>query len=344
MADKPAARAGDKTSGHGPYAPRANKGEGPGASSDVKINNKGANRKGDEWLPHNPPPNNQHAAGTDYVQKTEEGSASVFINNLPAARIGDAVDKDGDKIAGGSPDVFIGDALPFSVPPVVIAPAAQAAIDKKTAAYVANPSKYKVSSNDQVKGNYAGTPSQPADAGQSLIDTTSVTAGDIIPFLTQILTEASKGTWDETGMGGKPSNPNIIRIWKELGYPQSGAWINDQTAWCMGFVNYVLKNTGHRFVQTAGAKDIANRAAAYKVTQIPLNQGQPGDICLWSYSHVNFIYSNTGGKYVFVGGNQSTKAKNANNPSGGSVTKSWPSGYKAPGDGSLVSIWRPSKA
>ena len=338
MADNPVSTLGDKTTGHGPFPPRAN----IEASGDVIVNDKGVHRKGDEWAPHNSP-SGLHASSGDYKHVTEAGSASVFVNDKPAARIGDAVDRNGDAIAAGSPNVFVGDALPFSVPPVVIPASVQASINKKTADYVANPSKYKVSSNNQVKGNYAGTPEQPANVGQGLIDTTSVSAGDILTFLTKILQEADKGIWDETGMGGKPSNPNIIGIWKELGYPQSGAWINDQTAWCMGFVNYVLKRTGHRFVQTAGAKDIANRSAAYKATQVPLNQGQPGDICLWSYSHVNFIYSANNGRYVFVGGNQSTKAKNANNPSGGAVTRSWPSGYKTPGDGSLVSIWRPSK-
>lgn len=268
----------------------------------------------------------------------------MFVNNQPIARIADPVDRDGDAIAAGSPNVFAGDALPFSVPPVVIPASVQRAADKQTAAYIANPSKFKVSSNDQVKQNFAGTPQQPPTVGAGLIDTTSVTAGDIFPFLTQILTEAGKGTWDETGMGGRPSNPNIVNIWKELGYPQTGAWTTDQTAWCMGFVNYVLKRTGHRFVQTAWALDIRDRTAAYNATKIPLNQGQPGDIALWSYRHVNFIYTANNGIYTFVGGNQSTKAKNANNPSSGSVTKSWPSGYRTPADGSLVGIWRPSKS
>lgn len=349
MSGKPVARQGDKTSGHSVYSPRATKGPGVGSSTDVFVNSLGVNRakgeggEGDEWKAHIFLPG-IHGLSLDYDHRTEAGSASVFANNRPIARIGDPVDKDGDAIAAGSPDVFVGDALPFTVPPVQIDVATQAAINKKTEAYVANPSKYQVSSNNQVKAYYPGTPDIPASSGVSLIDTTSVQAGDIVPFLTQVLTEADKGQWDETGMGGRPSNPNILNIWKELGFGNNGAWGSDQTAWCMGFVNYVLKKTGHRFVQTAGAKDIANRAAQYKVTQIPLNQGLPGDICLWSYSHVNFIYQGGGGKYVFVGGNQSTKAKNANNPSGGAVTKSWPNGYKAPGDGSLVSIWRPSKA
>jgi len=37
----------------------------------------------------------------------DEGSATVLINNMPALRVGDAVDT-GGAIAAGSPDVLIG--------------------------------------------------------------------------------------------------------------------------------------------------------------------------------------------------------------------------------------------
>ena len=107
MADKPVSRQGDKTSGHGSFPPRATKGPGVGASTDVFVNNKGVNRKGDEWEPHGSP-GGKHAASADYKHVTEGGSATVFVNNLPIGRIGDPVDKDGDAIAGGSPDVFAG--------------------------------------------------------------------------------------------------------------------------------------------------------------------------------------------------------------------------------------------
>jgi uncharacterized Zn-binding protein involved in type VI secretion len=301
------------------------------------------------------------------------GSSNVFVNGSPIARLGDAVAghgrgshssptmagssstvyangilicREGDAAtcghpATGSGNVFSGTFASFVVPPVVIAPATQAAINRQTSAYVANPGAYNVASNDQVKQNFPGTP-QGAD-GESLIDTDVVLASDIPSLLSQNLDEAGKGIWEETGMGGRASNPKITGIWKELGYPQSGAWLTDQTAWCMGYVNWVLKRCGYRFVQTAWAFDIKNKTAAYKAITIPLNQGQPGDIALWSYGHVNFIYTASSGTYSFVGGNQSTKAKNVNNPSSGSVTRSWPSGYRTPGDNSLIGIFRPVK-
>ncbi len=307
-------------------------------SPNVFVNDKAAVRIGDAIEPH--------GRGSHRNPVMSTGSNTVFVNNIPLCREGDSANC-GHKGAPGSSNVIAADIVPqsFVIPPVIIPAAVQARIDSQTNSYVANPSRFQVESNNQVKRNYPGTPEQPSSVGTSLIDTspTSATASDIPGFLSQILSEAAKGAWEETGMKGKPSNPNIIGIWKELGYPSSGAWLTDQTAWCMGFVNYVLKKTRYRFIQTAWAYDIRTRAGAYKATQIPLNQGQPGDIALWSYGHVNFVYTATGSSYSFVGGNQSSSAKNNNNPSSGSVTRSWPSGYRVPGDGSLVGLWRPSR-
>lgn len=337
------ARLGDSTStGHGCTGTTTITGP-TGASAKVYANNIPVECKGNPTVVHSYGGNNCSAT---HAAAINVGSATVFVANIELARIGDSTD--GGAIISGSPDVYAGpsggEPPPYVVPLVVIPKAVQAAADRKTAAYVAKPSNYKVQSNDQVKRYFAGSPQQPSTVGQSLIDPTVAAGSDIPSMLSKILQEAATGVWEETGMGGKPSNPNIIGIWNELGYPQKGAWLTDQTAWCMGFVNYVLKKTGYRFIQTAWALDIKNRSAAYNSTQIPLNQGQPGDVCLWSYGHVNFIYTANNGAYTFVGGNQSSSAKNANNPSSGSVTKSWPNGYKSPGDGSLVGIWRPSKA
>jgi uncharacterized Zn-binding protein involved in type VI secretion len=327
------ARQGDPTTtGHGCDATTTI----TGPSTDVFANSIGIERKGDPVSPHTIP------AGpvcVDHSAIINVGSPTVFVNGKPLARVGDSTD--GGAITAGSPNVFSGTFVSFVIPPVNIPPAVQAAINRQTGAYVANPTAYKVESNDQVKQNFPGT-AQGAD-GESLIDTDVVLASDIPSLLSQNLDEAGKGIWEETGMGGRASNSRITGIWKELGYPQTGAWLTDQTAWCMGYVNWVLKRCGYRFLQTAWAFDIRDKAAAYKAVKIPLNQGQPGDIALWSYGHVNFIYTASSGTYSFVGGNQSSSAKNVNNPSSGSVTRSWPSGYRTPGDNSLIGIWRPIK-
>ena len=294
-----------------------------------------------------------------HISQAITGSPTVFVENQAVHRIGDTGDGGaGDTYTSitGSPDVFNDNGtaatLTNNAPPdapITIPPSVQTAVNAKTTAYVASPSTYAVDSHDnsptgqpgQVKGNYPGTPDDGGQGAANIIPS-AASAGDIIPFLDKILGEAASGLWRESGQSGRPSNPNILGIWRSLGYPSSGAWLSDQTAWCMGFVNYVLKNTGYRYLQTARAKDIKDRMADFHATQIPLSQAQPGDIALWSYSHVNFVYSAVGGKLTFVGGNQAPKA--SNNPNDGSVTRSWPDGYAPPGNNSLVAVFRPSRS
>jgi hypothetical protein len=252
-------------------------------------------------------------------------SSNVFINNVRAALW----------LPPGTSESFAGG---FSPPAAISITPEQIGNYSTILDYQNNPTAYEVNSDDQVKKFYAGTPDQPAEVGEAFRSAAS--AGDIVPFLSQLLSEAGKGMWDETGMGGRPSKANITNIWKELGY-SGNPWTSDQTAWCMGFVNFVLKKTGYRYVQTARAFDIRDRAAKYGAVRVPLDQGKPGDVALWSYSHVNFIFSAEGGRYTFVGGNQSSKDRNNNNPTSGTITKSWPGGYRPPGNNSLIGIWRP---
>jgi predicted chitinase len=226
-------------------------------------------------------------------------------------------------------------------PPINIAFAIDEENEKAAADYLANPDKYynPTAAEGGVKPNYAGTPKDDGSGG-SLIS--GGATGDIYKFLEKQL-QLGSGHWGESGMGGAPSNPNITRIWADLGFPKSGMWLSDQTAWCMGFVNWTLKQCGYRYRQSAGAKEIASMTDKWGATRISdMRQAEPGDIALWSYSHVNFVYSNNNGKLTFVGGNQADKA--ANNPTGGSVTRSWPGGYQVGKDNTLVAIFRPSKS
>lgn len=111
----------------------------------------------------------------------------------------------------------------------------------------------------------------------------------VLGVLNQCL--SNKNSWLETGMGGAPSNPQIINIWKEIGMPQKGIWLSDQTAWCAGFVQYVLKKSGLKWMPEAGARNTIAKAAKIGGQKIPIADMQPGDIVLWSYSHVNFCYN-----------------------------------------------------
>jgi hypothetical protein len=152
--------------------------------------------------------------------------------------------------------------------------------------------------------------------------------------------EAGRGMWRETGQAGGVSNKNITGIWSNLGYPNSGPWVSDQTAWCMGFINFGLKCSGYKYVQTASAAAITTTPERWGAVQVPKDQAQPGDIAFWSYRHVNFVYTANNGKFTFVGGNQSPKA--SNNPNDGDVTISYPGGTAA-SNPSWVSCWRITK-
>jgi uncharacterized Zn-binding protein involved in type VI secretion len=88
-----AARLGDPSTGHGPCSPRPN----DQGSPNVFINGLPAHRQGDHWVVH---------CLHDSVLAT--GSSTVFVNGKKAGRVGDSV-ACGDRVASGSPNVFIGD-------------------------------------------------------------------------------------------------------------------------------------------------------------------------------------------------------------------------------------------
>jgi hypothetical protein len=255
-------------------------------------------------------------------------SSNVFVNNVPVALWQ----------SPGSSAAFAGiDVAPaLTLDPIVVAYATSNVDD-----YVANPSNYysPTAAEGGVKGNYAGT-QDDGTTSTGLISTTP-TANDIVPFLEARLSEAKRGMWRESGQGGKTSNPNITGIWTNLGYSGS-PWTTDQTAWCAGFVNFALKGSGYRYVQTASAKAIAADPSRWNATPVQPSNVQPGDIVLWKYSHVNFVYTVNNGKCTFVGGNQTPTSGSNNNPSDGDLTISYPGGTPATNP-NIASIWRPSK-
>lgn len=270
--------------------------------------------------------------GTGRIQDVYR-SGNVYVNSVPVALW----------LPPGGSDSFVGVDID---PPITLTSEAETAIAAQTdalvAAQVVNPTApnqfYKPeAAADGVKGNYA-----PVEDGTTSTGTISVTtsSSDIVPFLTKALEDAAKGFWRETGQGGKPSNINITNIWKNLGYPESGPWLSDQTAWCMGFVNFALKCSGYKYVQTASAAAITTNPERWGAVQVPKDQAQPGDIAFWSYRHVNFVYTANNGKYTFVGGNQSPKA--SNNPNDGDVTQSYPNGATV-NTPTWLSVWRPTK-
>jgi len=281
--------------------------------------------------------------GTGGFLETQDvyNSPNVYANNVPIALWlppGSSSAFSGLQVAGVTPLTSFPD------------PNLLTAATSLTNSYLANPgaSFNAAAQADGVKADYPGTPADTATTAGTI--STSTSASDIIPFLNNVLSEASRVLWRETGQGGKPSNPNILKIWGALGFPGTNLssptsnpspWNTDQTAWCMGFVNFTLQGSGYRFVPTASAQAITTNPQRWNATQIPKEQAQPGDIAFWSYHHVNFVYTATGGKYSFVGGNQTPKG-GSNNPEDGDVTISYPGGTSA-SNGNWVSCWRPSR-
>lgn len=220
----------------------------------------------------------------------------------------------------------------------------QQEIDDRITEYVKNPRAFYNgdAAADGVKENFPGSP-ETAGVGESLINSYNPNISDGSDLQAWLAAQLGKtnetGYWLETGMGGAPSNQNITGIWKDIGIGSRGVWSTDQTPWCMGFINYALKQNGYRFVQTGRAFDIRDRLEDYGATRIlSAAEAQPGDIALWNYSHVNFVYSNSGGKLTFVGGNQRpSSALSENNPSQGDVTETTPDLSR------LIGIFRPVK-
>nr|WP_286946255.1 PAAR domain-containing protein [Pseudomonas sp. UBA6718] len=90
-------RLGDQCTGHGPWPPRPS----TGASPNVYVNGIAVHRQGDSWAVHCSPTPACHAS------ELAEGSATVFVNGKPIARIGDPV-ACGSSVAQGSANVFAG--------------------------------------------------------------------------------------------------------------------------------------------------------------------------------------------------------------------------------------------
>lgn len=203
-----------------------------------------------------------------------------------------------------------------------------------------NPYKNEEAAADGVKENYPGTP-EDSELENKQTQKSDNDASDIIAVLNKRLAEAAKGQWRETGQGGKESNPNIIGIWTNLGFPNRMPWTSDQTAWCAGFMNLVLKESGYDYVQSASAKAISQAPHKWNATRVKASDVQPGDIAVWKYSHVNFVYSVKNGKLSFVGGNQSPQTLNRN-PNDGDVTISYKNGT-SPTNTNIESFWRVTK-
>lgn len=101
---------------------------------------------------------------------------------------------------------------------------------------------------------------------------------------------------------GKKNNPQILKYFKASGLDPEK--LNDETAWCSAFANWVAKESGYQYSKQLTARSWLNVGTS---TQNP----QPGDVVVfWRESkdswkgHVGFFVRETK-RYVYViGGNQ----------------------------------------
>lgn len=298
---------------------------------------------GDDVAAH--PPGGVHSGPPLPTIPASGINPNVYVDNKLVIVKGDPATCDTDHKATGSGNVWVHEGF---VPPIILSPEQAAAVDAAVAEAIANPPAVG-DTGGQVPPVYEGAPAAGVDdlgTNAPLVDASaanSTAAADGIPgFLSQVLAEANNNQWDETV---NPSNGNIIGIWRELGFPDTAYWKTDQTPWCAGFCNWVLKKTGYKYMQSARAYDFRDKTSVYGGVPVPLTDGLPGDIVVWNYSHVNFIYSSPRpGVYTFVGGNQSDKASATNNnPSGGTITNSWPNGWTQD-RGRISGIFRPVRS
>lgn len=314
------------------------------ASGDTTTNGMGVARVGDQVSC------NKHG-----TQRIVAGGKTTTTNSQLTARVGDKISC-GATIIAGSPDREVGDdsvtvnITPLSTAatkpddvPVKVDPATESKNNVAHAAYLNNPGKsYNADAEaNGVKANYPGTPDTTGmvdpEPPKKCADGHDAT---VIPFLKKILAEAQQGMWRESGQHGNPSNINITNIWKSLGFPQTSTWLSDQTAWCAGFVNFALKESGLPYLKEAGARNVIAKGPTVGMKPVQISDMQPGDIVLWSFNHVNFCYTANNGRFTFVGGNQTPTGAGKNNPSDGDVTNSWPSGWTA-SKGGIVAVMRP---
>lgn len=282
------------------------------ASPNVYVNNIPVNRLGDPIETHccGPSCHSDNAvAGSPNVFANDGGAATIRVSIPPAvaSALADAVDayvsnptapqykmpEDGQikEYYAGTPDTsqIIVDDPPKPInPPNVPTPTNTG----NRFNFVGGNQSVRAATNNPTGGGV--TLSWPSGWTQNRGGIVSVirpkSGAAVIPFLQRCL--AQRPQWFETGMRGNPSNPRIIEIWRSLGFNmRDRIWQTDQTAWCAGFVHYVLQQSGLAWIPEAGARNTVARASRIDAVRVPIAEMQPGDIVLWSYSHVNFVYS-----------------------------------------------------
>lgn len=101
---------------------------------------------------------------------------------------------------------------------------------------------------------------------------------------------------------GKEDNPEIIRMFNDLGY--DGEKLKDETAWCAAFVNWILMKQGYLYTGKLTARSFLDLPGEVEKPEL-------GDIAIfwredpssWK-GHVAFYITERSGWIYVLGGNQ----------------------------------------
>lgn len=117
--------------------------------------------------------------------------------------------------------------------------------------------------------------------------------------------EAALGLYGEKEIKGQQDNPNIIKMFDDLGY--DGKALKDETSWCAAFANWILMSTGHTNTGKLNARSFLDLPGEVEDPEL-------GDIVVfwredpdsWK-GHVGFFVREKDGWIYVLGGNQSNE-------------------------------------
>lgn len=106
---------------------------------------------------------------------------------------------------------------------------------------------------------------------------------------------------------GRQDNPEVLKYFDALGF--DGSKLKDETSWCAGFANWVLKESGLPYQKKLNARSFLELGE-------PTDKPEQGDIVVfWRESpgswkgHVGFYVKQTKDWIYVLGGNQANQVK-----------------------------------
>lgn len=267
-------------------------------------------------------------------------SPNVYVNNIKVDRVGDPIPVHccgkschSGRAAAGSPNVFANESStnagyvrndgyfvppPPPEPPVQLTPTQFSGYQSNQAAATSyntpenrnpvDPINGSIATGVEVGPDPAVTPEVVKNCSEGSPperNETDTQIPDIVSLLTTYLGEAKSGAWLEGTVYGRPSNPNIMAVFRDVGH----TWPQDDSVyWCAGFAGAVLKRACYKFQKSLRARDYLS----YGNPVASLAEAKQGDIIVFGRDgppgsgHVAFVWEKPNSTIVkVVGGNQS---------------------------------------